>query len=455
MKKSILIGVLMLNYASLIAQDGVLRQMPLSMDRGFLNPSLQPKHTWGIGFSVFENLVGLPISLDDISNNSVDGVVNIYDVYNSLYNKNIYVRNRASVAPLKFFMSKDDFSVFASISVKHTSKIDLNNISEIIDGNRLFIGKYMTIDEVYIQEYSRIEISFGAGLKLNEKLRIGANIKYLEALNYTELSTNRVGVLTDKDTYQVKFYAENDIATLSTSGYDTSGGDTGLYFDKYLPHLYDPTKTSPGFAADIGLSYDIDKNLNISTSLNNIGLIFWTKYSSVHVLDKDLFNDKSLTEILSSLEKDPNKITNDFLSSVEKKDIMPKMLDIDYNISASYILNNRHTFSLSTTLYEVNRIFDYRIQGAYDFRLYKWLDLIAAPSFYKNDFELGAGFVVGWGPVQINMATHDLVDLILINQARSATLFLGINFMFNPDKKKSCNCEKKIVKPNKFSDKNE
>lgn len=136
-------------------------------------------------------------------------------------------------------------------------------------------GNYM-IEDINLRSITYMESSLSHSHRINDNLRIGAALKFIEGLAYADLNIDQIDAQLSEDSWKVR---TNGKLRASISGaeykYDSENNSLdGIDFDEDnfdIPLNF-------GFAIDLGAEYDMKdfvEGLKLSAAITDIGFVKW------------------------------------------------------------------------------------------------------------------------------------------------------------------------------------
>jgi outer membrane protein OmpA-like peptidoglycan-associated protein len=199
-----------------------------------------------------------------------------------------------------------------------------------------------------------VEVGLGYSRQLNDKLTVGAKLKYLAGYFDVHSSINKFKITTGRERWNLS--GDGKIMGSLPSGIDTKNlfkSDTNdpanevLDFDKLLdlsPSDIDLSKivpdilSNPGVGLDLGVTYKILPELQFSAALLDLGFISWTN----NTISTSIKKDWTFEGLQYLVGEDENDLGEKF------KEEMDKVKDIFTNDNGVGATGKSYTKSLST-----------------------------------------------------------------------------------------------------------
>lgn len=232
-------------------------------------------------------------------------------------------------------------------------------------------NNYYQFNDMYVSASAVTELALGHSREmLLPGLRLGAKVKFLFGIVNVDAQFNNFSASLSQE----KWMITND-GTLNMSGitpsYDSEGGLDGI--DSFSPGL-----NGFGIAVDLGASYAIMDNFNVSLAVNDLGFMQWKNISSSEAKETFEFTGFEDIDILGDVDESIDSQVDDLqddlqalFSYVESKTGATKStncLATTINAGADYgILDSKISFGLLATA-EFNSN-------------YTWADLMGSVNF--------------------------------------------------------------------------
>ena len=399
------------------------------------NASVFPEANFVLGFPGLSNLsysLQWPLSLNEVLEKGSDDSLRLsFPLLNSnLRDHNLLsssFRNQLFHVGFKVGAKKNIF-VYAGDELVVDAGMQFSDkfMNYLTQGNAKFLNQQMDFNSEKIEMTAYNSFYIGSALKVNEKLEIGARVKFLKGIANIHTNKFKLGFYTDSTASPVFATTLNADVLLQTSG-QGAANDT-IDFDAMLNN---------GFALDFGASYKFTEQLSASFAINDIGSIKWAEYNNaLYTTDGDVeFMFTGLTQSSSSaedLQTQIEEITDSLLNVMEPKEIKGSYntkLNPSLYTGLSYELDDKHIFS---ALYNRKKVIDKSINAfslGYQFQLSKSIQLLASCQTIAGVGAIGTGFV--WNPGLLQM--HFVLDNILVADvfdAKNFFLQMGLSFHF-------------------------
>lgn len=425
-------------------QNFSLYHMESLPQRSTLNPALLPDCKWFVGFPGFNSL-GFQATNSGFNLNAINNAIVVKPNGNFLdLNAMLDVFSRQNYLSLKadqtwahfgFRAKKHFFSANVTDKAGFKFGYPKDLFRFIIDGNggpnlgETFDFRF-SADAYHYREYG-----IGYGYKLNNKLTIGAKVKYLRGISRIELKEASLKVRTRPDDYAFEVSSNVELNVASSLGQFITADGSSPVMDG--AGLYKGIKNK-GWGLDLGAEYAATDRLKLSAGLIDLGSIKWVQNtaslvsanpaatfvydgfkisSSDTAVDADLFFDK-LADSLSGLFG-LDTLRRSFRSS----------LSTELMLGASYAL--RKNLKLNALFY--GDVYNKRLMGGLTLGLFwrpvKMFSLSLNNTFYGRAW-LNPGFCMAFnaGAVQTYLASENFLAPLMPGSARGSSVRVGWNF---------------------------
>lgn len=308
-------------------------------------------------------------------------------------------------------------------------------MSLLLNGNAPFLGKTVDISGSKVYGISYGEAALGFAREINTKLKVGVRLKYLFGVAAINSQDSRVTLTTDPTTYAITamsdIHVDYAMPTDSQDKFDVSA----------------ITKNS-GVAIDLGVDYKVNERLSVNASLLDLGSITWkqkvTNYISTTpnnsftfrgIVVNDLFSkngssDSTFNHLLDTLKNEFNvaETHKSFKTSLVKRVNIGATWMLDNKNMAGFIMRNEFfagIYNPSVTL-SLNHQFGRILSGTVS---YSYID--------KSFTNVGAGFSLNLGPVQIYGVMDNVIALMQVKTMQTVNAQIGLNLVFGSNLKKA------------------
>ena len=288
------------------------------------------------------------------------------------------------------------------------------------------------------------EIALGHSHDINSKLRIGAAVKFLIGVGNISADFKTANLDLNENDWRITTNAELNASvkglTYKTSVNKHTGHEyvDGMDYDKFGLNGF-------GMAFDLGATYDLTSDIQLSMALLDLGFISWNENQLATTNGEKTFNTDSY--VFSPDEDAPNSFENqwdnirDDISAVYELDNKGNSGGRTTGLGATLNIGAKYTLPVYRNL-SFGLLNSTRIQSAFswtDFRLsaniapVKWLD--GGINMTAGTFGVGFGWLLNIHPTGFNFFIG--MDRVMGKTTKqfvplnsNASLNLGINFLF-------------------------
>ena len=308
------------------------------------------------------------------------------------------------------------------------------------------------MENIGIRSTNFAEIALGHSHKINDKLNIGAKVKFLLGLAYADMKISNMNVQLSEDKWMIEANGEMNtsvkgliLPTKEESGKELDSEEQKDLVDWDEIDFDSPGLTGFGMAFDFGATYKVMDDLEVSAALLDVGFISWkntTKavtsnkpwefdgFKNIAIDDPDSEND--FENQWENLSDDLEDFTNFHRTKTNAKNTTA--LGATLNIGAEYKLpyyrNLKFGFLSST-----------RIQGNHSWSEGRFSATVAPVKFFDASINYGVstfgssfGWIINFHPKGFNLfigSDHQIFKVtpqfVPVHNA-NANISLGINF---------------------------
>jgi hypothetical protein len=354
-----------------------------------------------------------------VQNNTIDpnSIIPKLKKYNQLY-------SGGSIDLFALRIQKKNYTLQVSLRDVWTQRFvytkDLANL--IWNGNAAFAGSSANFNNVrFAANYYR-ELGIGVTKKVNDKFSVGIRAKLLMGIANVTTQQSKSSLYTDPNGLVLN--GHSDVTVLTAGVMNSNQVKTSDFLG--LNNL--------GTALDIGARYNFSDKISVAGNLNNIGFIHWKK----DVQNYRVNGDYNYTGIAM---KDSANIVNanwknigDSLGGIFK----PKKDTKAYNswLTPSLYLNGTYLVKKDLNVYvAVAMDFYHSLRGAFTVgatqtigkTIQATVNYTITPNSY---FNIGAGIAVRGGPIQMYLASDNIVAVFDPYSVKYFNVRLGMNIIF-------------------------
>lgn len=262
--------------------------------------------------------------------------------------------------------------------------------------------------------------SYGIGYTrvITPQLSMGIRAKYLSGMANVSTFNQNLRFVNDLDN---QYFDIEGSLSIYSSGLQTLEDDPGAYIRG---------TGNRGFAIDFGANFQVNDQIEVYGSVVNLGRIRWKNDLTENTIvagnvqfpndDIDEFEEE-LSNFLDSLQMPPSLPLASYTTRLPAVAYFGGSYHFLPNTSASILFNPR--------FFEGNT--DWAFSLGLQHRVNKFLQAVVNYSTYnKSAFNLGAGFALNAGPLQLYFASDNILPIFNIDNAKNAHFNTGLNLTF-------------------------
>ncbi len=412
-------------------QDLVLYSMQSIPQSMYYNPALTPKSKVNIGLpgisSIYINFSNSGFSYSNLVKKGKDDSLHI-DVDNMISKlaKNNYINANAHVDLLSFGfrLKKNYFSFNATEKINVRFLYPKDFMKLVWHGNGAFLGETLNLGFAMDASHYR-EYALGMARVINDKLTVGGKFKYLYGMENVNTANSTVTLKTDPSAYDLTATAD----ILVNTSFNDSIPSVPAYLFK---------KKNNGFGLDAGANYKLNDKYSFSASITDLGFITWrsdvknyyTRNTSFTFEGIDAAQLLDTAQNPSGTDKLLDSLKNIFKIN-ESAEKYTTWLSSQVFIGGNYHINEKNYAGVLLRGQFFHQSFSPSVTISYNTQLGRWLYASAGYSILNRSYNnLGLGFSVNGGPVQLYMASDNVLGMIFPQSSRNINLRLGINLTF-------------------------
>lgn len=418
MKKIISILIAVFTVSAISAQTPTAYFMEGSTFRSQLNPAFAPLRGYvnipvlgGVQFSTAGNLsignIFYPYEGNLVT--LLDKNVSAAQALGGLHSKNMFAAD-TRVNIIGFGAFRSDHKSFWSFELNTRLEAEAEVPYALFDFLKNGQNQ-LTTGDIAVSTQAFVEAAFGYSFPLTDKIYLGARAKFLVGAGRGRVAIDRLDLQLQENTWSVEATGSFDMSGLEMEAQQRANDGSEYYsFDNMDFSGYNGP-AGYGFAVDLGATYDVRPDLQLSLAINDLGFISWGKksmergqmtknqsFSGVDIIDGEV----------SDVEFDLGELEFDKVQATKGK---TEMLRTSINVGAEYEVW-RHKIGVGL-LYNV-RIWDNRafhnLTASVNFHPIRWFTLTGSYSFLNNQGH-ALGLAINACPNWINffIATDMLV----------------------------------------------
>ncbi len=265
------------------------------------------------------------------------------------------------------------------------------------------VGREFNLKSLGATASAYTEIGVGVSTKLNEKLNIGYRIKLLLGTANLSFSPKKMKLSTSTDKWEITGDASFKMSSMLKINNDFSSIEMPSSIIDYIkPSGY-------GAAFDLGVTYDIIKDLKFSASITDLGFIYWNRnvknidaemnfaFDGINVDGTSLFDDFSIGSAGDSLL---GGLTNSLaINGEQEKNHYVSMPTAKLNIGLEYRFCKQKLGIglLSRTMLYNKNIYE-EITASFNMRPTNWYNFSVSYSMVNGRGSLGTALSLRGGP---------------------------------------------------------
>jgi hypothetical protein len=340
---------------------------------------------------------------------------------------------------LQLRLGKNMFT--ASVTEKQLFRLSFDrNLAQLInEGNEAFINQPFTTHFDMIFFHYR-EYSLGYGCRIDKRWSVGARAKLLTGFSTVDVRKMNIGLTTGQNFEYLTLSAQGEY-NMSLPFNVEKNDEEQIPFDVVG---YFTNTSNPGMAFDLGASFRIMPELEVSASIIDLGFIRW-KDNVTNISHDGSFRWQGLN--LNSFISTPEPVDGENVPNPnpinELTDSISKLTDLQYasnpfttGLPTKIFLAGEYAFHPVISVSLVDRLFIYDTQVANSFtlsgnmKLGQIWALSAGYSVIGRSFNnLSIGTSLKLGPFELWAATNNILAL-QIRETSNFNLIFGINLMF-------------------------
>lgn len=298
-------------------------------------------------------------------------------------------------------------------------------------------GNVYRLKNMTVKTDNYAELAIGHAHRLNDRLTIGAKLKFLAGLANARAKIDQMDITMSQDKWEIMANGQLDASCFGTSLKTKSSGEIDdLDFDTGNPSL-----SGWGLATDLGATYKLMNNLTLSAALVDLGFIRWNKNlrGITHNNEPFLFDGFSEVDI-----NDDSSIDDQWDDISDQLEDMIRFYETDapssratslrttLNIGAEYsILNDKISFGLlSSTRFSRPKTWTEIIASA-NFRPASWFNVAFTGTL--SNYGPNWGWVLNLCPRGFNffIGTDYMVTRVTPQYIPTKNATVNLNFGFN------------------------
>ncbi len=439
--KKIVLTILMLiciNQFSQAQISGLLYNSKSIPQSNTMNPSFFPDKKWYLTLPNVNFNFSSPLSFNEVfrvDNRTNETYINLEKVLENIDKRNT-LNLDLNVGILGFGIKTKSGFVTFSTQLKLNTQFGLPRdlLRFFADGNldENGKGKKLTlVEEDLLNLQAYMEYAVGYSRKINEKLVVGAKLKFLQGLANVSTIGSKISLDTDPNLNSIT--ANLDYRVRVSSMVDFSDSEVTTVF----PGI--------GGALDLGASYKLNEKFSFSASILDIGFIRWSKNISEYMPKEgsgtvtfsgleweDMWSNGSFnSDFFTKLQDSVVNMLTDYKQDTNVASYL-QWIPIKFNLSGTYTINDM--FKVYVMYHgEKTRINYYSTATlGVNINLWNWLEIMVGNTVINGRtwFNPGVGASISlFETVQIYALCDYMSNIRLVN-GKAFNFNFGLNLLF-------------------------
>lgn len=425
-------------YSSLPAQQSnTLFNLHSIAQSNQLNPAVQPACKIYVGIP-FLNTIHLGYSNSSFSYNDLANDVNFKfdEVYKSLKRMNtISVELETYILSAGYKLNNNYFSFSIVDRANSYNSYSRKLAGVMLYGNEPFIGSNLRINNsranlMYYREYAA-----GWAFDWDRFSSFGIRAKLLFGKENLNTGSSRIQLGTDTETFDLSVKGNvrfnSSLPILLTQNNSGAITQIDIVDFRYLTLLLNPRNA--GIAADFGVINTFSKDLTLSASLLDLGMIVWTD-NAINVKAQVDFLYKGVQEgtdfsVASYFRDLSDSLVNDIIYDVTRKTYISP-LPAQLFLAALYKWKEDIDLGLVVRNQLVNRRIRSSITASLNYSFMQSIQTSVSWSYLNNSvLNIGGGLAYTGQGFQLYAVSDNIAGLIRPLDTRSISLRFGMNLM--------------------------
>lgn len=384
--------------------------------------------------------------------------------FNGILNTNNFIRQKVAVpvAFLSFPTKRGNFNFYYKENFSSVLKFNNEIIDFFINGNYYPEHKQFNSGPIKLMISGYREFSFGYAKKINKKLHVGFHAKALFGAALVHANNWYYGIETSLDGFNISFLSKGT-GNISLPATIELWGDSTIYTIKSekLHNNYFKEYKNPGFAVDLGATYQLNKKDKMSVSIRDLGAI-WYKHNA-YKLNKNLGFEYIGFDLVHEVRfPEEQGYTNPVRLIHLVKDSLRNFWNTKaveksfaFGLAPKTVLHYQHNFSdiLSMGVTNQSAFLKYNFQNVLTLSaMQSWPNLSVFESVNLhgvNNISVGGGIQYEGNFAQFFLATDNLIAFYHPANNKTFTLMAGICILLNHKKEIDPESNNKGIKKRK------
>ncbi len=308
----------------------------------------------------------------------------------------------------------------------------------LLKGNGEYVGESLVVGPGFsIHAYDKLGIGYARKL---DQWSFGARVNFLFGRKTLSTDEHFAKLTTSGDYYALDLLTNYTVKSSNFLNIDMNTNDVTFEDMTYKPGL---GKSGFGVGIDFGFSYQIDDKSSVFSSITNMGSINWkektTTYSShqhstyngVQITNLAKLDTASLAGMLDSIQQFVN------LEATSSGTFKTK-LNPTYMAGGTWKLTDKTTFNGVIAINEIMGNILPSVGVGVQQQMNDWAWIGGSVSYQNKRLNhLGVNTTLKFGPVQMFMATDNIMTFIFPKSSGTFHLRAGMNLLLGRVKKRS------------------
>ncbi len=395
----------------------------------YLNPVTKPGHAVSLGLPAISSVQMQLIQNGVMLNRAIDGnTLSLHRVLDNMAQQNMLHFN-ADIDIFHFRIKLDNTSYWLGIRQRHNFSFyypkDLFELA--IKGNAHLVGQHTDLSALGLNANIYREYTVGMSRAVDDWY-FGGRISFLNGLSSVYLNPDVLKLHVLDDMFVHSFDTD---AVIFSAGIPFDDDIDSQWVSDYLTNI-----RNPGFAIAFGSDYQIDEQFSVLFTVTDLGFIHWNDNTRNYQLtgSAEFKGLDVLSDLLGGKDFDAGDTFDsivDDLHGEEFEEAYTTWLNPRFSVATNYKLNEKTRLRAG-------------IYGIYNRKLYPAVSVGATHQFgkffavaanasvnQKSYTNLGLGFVINPGPLQLYFMTDNLLTPLFAPAGiTNLNIRFGLNFVF-------------------------
>jgi hypothetical protein len=294
----------------------------------------------------------------------------------------------------------------------------------LLKGNGAFIGQEISMRRLNFDVTHHREYAIGFARQINDKVSVGGKLKYLYGMENFSSGKSNLSFYTAPDDYQIELSSDYIIHTSTTGNAKKGSSDSYLFGLKNV-----------GFAVDLGTTYKFNDRWKFMASVIDLGSIKWKSNVKNFVAESGeyKFDGVDINKFINDSSGGGDlmdTLTNSF-GPTENADAYKTSLPTHAYLNACFQINAKSNVSGLLHAEIFRETVQPTITASYNRKVSQHFAASVNYSMINQHWDnVGMGFSVNAGPVQIYMISDNLIGTINPLSHNTLHFNFGFNLVF-------------------------